>query len=98
MRSLETLKELVATITDWKSLKKMVCKPFKPCILHLAISQHVTQLYSEEELVQLNNFRKLHSSVESKSKTKNTDQRVTGKRCLLNCNSICVVYMLFCMY
>jgi len=83
MKDLKTLKELVASITDWKSLEKMSCKPFKPSILHLAISKDAPQLYREEELIQLKNFSKLLSSVESKPKTNNTGQRMTRKRCVI---------------
>ena len=83
MKDLETLKELVASITDWKSLEKMSCKPFKPSILHLAISKDAPQLYREEELIQLKNFSNLLSSVESKPKTHNTGQMMTRKRCVI---------------
>ncbi|KAG5068038.1 hypothetical protein JHK85_000415 [Glycine max] len=80
MRDLKTLKELVASVTDWKSLEKMSCKPFKPSILHLAISQDAPHLYSEEQLIQLKNFSKLLSRAESKPNTNKTDKRVAKKR------------------
>ena len=80
MRDLKTLKELVASVTDWKSLEKMSCKPFKPSILHLAISQDAPHLYSEEQLIQLKKLSKLLSA-ESKPNTNKTDKRVTKKRC-----------------
>ncbi|RZC29490.1 B3 domain-containing protein At2g31720-like [Glycine soja] len=80
MRDLKTLKELVASVTDWKSLEKMSCKPFKPSILHLAISQDAPHLYSEEQLIQLKKLSKLLSSAESKPNTNKTDKRVTKKR------------------
>ncbi|KAG5069026.1 hypothetical protein AAZX31_01G103600 [Glycine max] len=79
MRDLKTLKELVASVTDWKSLEKMSCKPFKPSILHLAISQDAPHLYSEEQLIQLKKLSKLLSA-ESKPNTNKTDKRVTKKR------------------
>jgi len=82
MRDLKTLKELVASVTDWKSLEKMSCKPFKPSILHLAISQDAPHLYSEEQLIQLKKLSKLLSSAESKPNTNKTDKRVTKKRCV----------------
>ncbi|KAL2334782.1 hypothetical protein Fmac_015995 [Flemingia macrophylla] len=79
MRDLETLQKLVASITGSKSLKKMNCKPFRPKILDVAISQHAPHLYSEEEFVQISHFSKLYLGVELKSETNNIEMK-TRKR------------------
>ncbi|KAL2326118.1 hypothetical protein Fmac_025176 [Flemingia macrophylla] len=79
MRDLKTLQELVASVTDSKSFENMNCKPFRPKLLDVAISQHASHLYNEEEFVQISHFSKTYLGVDLKSETKNIGM-MTRKR------------------